>query len=472
MRAIGLALALLAICEGATVATPAFFARRDYPNLGTWVQVADTNGDGIPDIIASGFNVFLGNGNGTFRPGLSSSAGMTPSQFIATDLNGDGAVDFVVVGQFNNQEISGIGVCFGNGDGTFQPAVPYYVSTGPASVGGLVLGDFNGDGLLDAAVAGQEIPSGPFGVWLFPGEGAGVFGAPAFIPYNGLVDGGIAAADFNGDGNLDLVITTGTGFAILLGNGNGTFQTPVHFNGPSLTKLAVGDLNMDGRPDIALVAQYSPGVVYLYLNNGSGGFSGPSYANLPEYSPFTIGDVNGDGIPDLVNGYGYVAFGKGNGTFDSPVYYPTDSSLFGPYNPVVADLRNNGLNDIVVQGSQAVSVLLAEGKGKFEDGIWTPVAGASACGAPADFTSNGKPDLALLTTQGITVLLGTGNGAEPFITGSSIALSGAGCPLAADLTGTEFRTYCCPSNPPSSLTWAAAPAHSRRRDPSSSPPLF
>ena len=447
MRAITLALALFAIGEGASAATPEFFARRDYPNLATYVQVADTNGDGIPDIIAGGFNVFFGNGNGTFRPGPISPAGMySVDVFIATDLNGDGVVDLVVAGEITEGDAFGIGVSFGNGDGTFQPAVPYYAGTLAGNAGGLVMGDFNGDGIPDAVITGLVLPSGPIGIWLFPGEGGGVFGAPISIPYNGAVAGSyeIAAADFNGHGNLDLVITTGTGFSILLGNGNGTFQPPEHFNGPSLTKLAVGDLNMDGRPDVVLVAQYSPGVVYLYLNNGTGGFSGPSYANLPEYSPFTIGDVNGDGIPDLVNGYGYIAFGKGNGTFDPPVYYPTDSSLFGPYNPVVADLRNNGLNDIVVQGSQAVSVLLAEGKGKFEDGIWTPVAGAISCGAPADFTSNGKPDLAMLTTQGISILLGTGNGTKPYTTGPSIALSGAGCPLAADLTRNGIQDLLVP----------------------------
>ena len=453
MRAILFTLALLAIGEGAsaTAATPEFFARRDYPtDTGSYIQVADTNGDGIPDVIAlggTGIIVLLGNGDGTFRPGPTSPSGMySVDAFIATDLNGDGVVDLVVAGEITEGDAFGIGVCFGNGDGTFQPAVPYYASTLTGFTGGLVMGDFNGDGIPDAVITGLVPVSGPIGIYLFPGEPGGVFGAPTFSPYNGSAAGSyeIAAADFNGDGNLDVVITTGTGFAILLGNGNGTFQPPEHFNGPSLTKLAVGDLNMDGRPDIALVAQYSPGVVYLYLNNGAGGFSGPSYANLPEYSPFTIGDVSGDGIPDLVNGYGYIAFGKGNGTFDPPVYYPTDSSLFGPYNPVVADLRNNGLNDIVVQGSQAVSVLLAEGKGKFEDGIWSPLAGAFGCAAPADFTGNGKSDLAMLTTQGISILLGTGNGTKPYTTGSSIALSGAGCPLAADLTRNGIQDLLVP----------------------------
>jgi hypothetical protein len=184
MKAVLLALALLGVGLGGSAATPKFFARRDYPDLAYYVQVADTNGDGIPDIIAGGSNditVLLGNGNGTFTLGPISPFGITSSQFIPVDLNGDGVIDLVVSGQFNNQQVSGIGVCFGNGDGTFQPAVPYDVATTSASVSGLVLGDFNGDGLPDAAVAGQILPAGPGGIWLFPGEGAGVFGAPTFI---------------------------------------------------------------------------------------------------------------------------------------------------------------------------------------------------------------------------------------------------------------------------------------------------
>ncbi len=440
MKATLLALALLAIGEGtiARAATPAFFARRDYPDdTLSYVQVADTNGDGIPDVIANGgtgITVLLGNGNGTFRPGPPSMSGIrAPMDFVTADLNGDGVVDLVMSGGLNGESVpSGIGVALGNGDGTFQPVVFYQAGT-DTLIGGVVLGDFNGDGILDAATPGES------GLWLFPGEGGGVFGSPSLIPFSGSTESSlrIAAGYLTGDGDLDVVVTTATGFAVLLGNGNGTFQAPQYFTSPGYpAELAVADMNMDGKQDI--VADFEsynrPGLLEIYLGNGAGGFSQPTYVNLPDGGAYVIGDVSGDGIPDIVNGYGYILFGKGNATFDPPVYYPTDSSLLGPGNPVLADLRNNGLTDIVVQGSLAVSVLLAEGKGRFEDGIWSPVAGASACGAPGDFTGSGQPDLAMLTTQGITILLGTGKGTAPYSTGSSIALSGAGCPLAADLT--------------------------------------
>jgi hypothetical protein len=446
VRAVLLALALLATNEGAFVhaATPTFFARRDYPGGGTWIQVGDVNGDGIPDVVATSagyISVLLGNGDGTFQALPRQASGMDYSFLsAAADLTGNGTLDLVWSGPFNGTLIpSGIGVLLGNGNGTFQAPVLYAAGT-DTEIGGVALGDFNGDGILDAAIPGES------GLWLFTGKGDGTFNSPSLTPFKGEAgsSGWIAAADLDRDSKLGVVVTTSNGFAVILGNGNGTFQAPEYYTAPRITKLALGDINMDGYPDIALVDQGSQNRVFLYLNNGSGGFSGPTYADLPGYSDFTIGDVNGDGVNDLVDGYGYIAFGRGNGKFSPPVYYPTDSSLFGPYNPVLTDLRNNGLTDIVVQGSLAVSVLLAEGKGRIEDGIWTPVAGAFACGAPADFNRDGKPDLAVPTSEGITLLLGTGNGTAPYSAGSSIALSGAGCPAAADLTRNGIQDLLVP----------------------------
>jgi hypothetical protein len=118
----------LLVCLGAASAAsltmPTIFARRDYSGLYTqWVQVADTNGDGIPDLIASetGFiEVLFGNGNGTFRSGPSTRTVIISAlPFVATDLNGDGKVDLVIPGGPEGIQ-AGVGVCLGNGDGTFQ----------------------------------------------------------------------------------------------------------------------------------------------------------------------------------------------------------------------------------------------------------------------------------------------------------------------------------------------------------------
>jgi len=403
------------------------------------VAVADTNGDGIPDLITSEGNigVFLGNGDGTFRAGpYSDTLFLFAAGFVVTDVNGDGKVDVVLAGGLRGTDPPlGIAVCLGNGDGTFQAAV-FYQAGNDTGMGNPVVGDFNGDGIPDVVAVGSS------GVWLFTGMGGGTFNPGVLVvPLSGGHGAGVAATDFNGDHNLDLVVTlaysgfSGEGFVVLLGNGNGTFQPPQSFAQPKgPLAVAVGKLE-NGYPGIVLTA--GTPYVYLYYGNGAGGFSGPKYANLPGTSGsggVAIGDVNGDGIPDLVSSGGYIAFGKTNGTFTTPLPYPI-ATVGGVYGVALADLRNNGLTDIVTVSHTAVSVLLSEGKGLYEDGLWTKLPGGAACGVTADYNGDGKPDVAVNTPTGVAILLGTGIAATPFTTGATMTLADTGCLLTGDLNG-------------------------------------
>ena len=113
--------------QAATPTMPTFYARRDYPGLfSNFVQVADTNGDGIPDLIASlsGYiEVLFGNGDDTFRSGPNTHSGADGAVgFVAVDLNGDGTIDLALANQ------NSIAVSMGNGDGTFQSSVLYPVN--------------------------------------------------------------------------------------------------------------------------------------------------------------------------------------------------------------------------------------------------------------------------------------------------------------------------------------------------------
>ena len=179
---------------------------------------------------------------------------------VATgDFNGDGKLDVV-----NIDSGSDINVMLGNGDGTFQTPISLTIATANISFDAIAVGDFNGDHLLDVAVWAINANTGNTEVHIYLGNGAGSFtaGGTYSAPSSNIFNPGpnsIVAVDVNGDGKLDLVaLTPYNGVFVFLGNGDGTFQAPVaNTTGctagtGSCSALAVGDLNGDGKPDLAL----------------------------------------------------------------------------------------------------------------------------------------------------------------------------------------------------------------------------
>jgi hypothetical protein len=278
----------------------------------TTVAVGDFNGDGKPDLVVANYGdlsgpdnvaVLLGNGDGTFMPAAVYTAGTKPDFVAVGDFNGDGNLDVVAGSNSGGPAVGNTGVVsvfLGKGDGTFAPAVNYPTGIVAASI---AVADLNGDGRLDLAVANENSDN----VSVLLGRGDGTFQASVNYPA-GPGPAGIASGDFNGDGKLDLVVANagssfGTTVSVLIGNGDGTFQAPVSYPaGDEPFSVAVGDFNTDGKLDLVVADSRSSvgNTVNLLLGNGDGTFQ--------TAVPYTVGtgavsvavaDLNSDGLLDV-----------------------------------------------------------------------------------------------------------------------------------------------------------------------------
>jgi hypothetical protein len=303
------------------------------------IVAGDFTGDGHLDLAVTNGNdntvsLLLGNGDGTFQPQVTYAVGSSPGAIVAGDFTGNGHLDLAVADFLYSQ----VSILLGNGDGTFQPAVTYAVGVTSLTTGAIVAGDFTGDGHLDLALVGVNynfVTHEAVGiVSVLLGNGDGTF-QPQVTYAVGSDLGGIVAGDFTGDGHLDLAVPSGnynsvTGtfmgeVSLLLGNGDGTFQTAVDYAvGNFPHPIVAGDFNGDGRLDLA-VADSIANSVSVLLGNGDGTFTDSGqWATTPHAMPL-VADVNGDGADDVlvVDGHGHILYRQGipgqPGSFEPPV---------------------------------------------------------------------------------------------------------------------------------------------------------
>jgi hypothetical protein len=301
----------------------------------------DTNGNG------AGVNILLGNGFGGFQSTGMISAGVAPVGLAVGDLNGDGKQDIAVAdeGHSTSGVLLGDGqvqVLLGNGDGTFGPAAAYF---GGAFGTSIALGNFHGNGVDDIAVG-----NGGATVNLLTGKGDGTFiSATNFAKDLGTFS--VATGDFNGDGITDIVTGSYDGVRLFLGNGDGTFQTPsfIPLRG-SGRSVAAADLRHDGILDLMAVDTFG---IEILLGNGDGTFKAPvTYTPGDFVTNVTIADLNGDGFPDLVSlgsrGSITVWLNDGAGAFQNTGRYDIGDET--PSALAVGDFHGNGIPDLLVTG--------------------------------------------------------------------------------------------------------------------------
>jgi hypothetical protein len=405
-----------------------FFASQNLPtgNQPLDVTVGDFNSDGNPDI-ACGYaytenfiTVFMNNGSGTLNSGTNITVG-NPFYF------------YLEVGKFDNDNFNDILVAgltevhflSGNNNGTFDPSITYGMG-GYASE--IIADDFDDNGELDIFISNESGGS----VSLRSGNGNGTFGTLTPSSAKGEpIDA--AAADFDNDGILDIVTANygNDNISFLKGVGNGKFGPNMLNTFGTPYALASGDVNNDGNVDIA-TAESFPGGLSFMMGLGDGTFEETIalVSNL-SFEDVAIMDLNNDNFDDIIGMYASSQLGvhisNGNGTFDPEVIYTAGSGAGGDREIHIADIDNDGDNDIlgVYNQDDAFSIRKNNGNGTFASEVSYATADMPYDITTGDYDGDGYQDvfIALYNTNSIGYFANNGNGtfASPINVGAGLS---------------------------------------------------
>jgi hypothetical protein len=467
-----------------TLASPTYYRTAAGGTLSP--VVGDFNSDGWTDVIAGGavvpgdnihstLTVLLNKGDGTgafinsgqnsdgsfIAPVPTFSAGTLLtfgglSALASADFNGDGKADLAIT-----TSLSSIQILSGNGDGTFGSPIPISTALTNVTTNITAIGvtDLNHDGKPDLVISGTDPITGTNGAQLFLNDGTGNFaGGPAY-GLGGSEFAPIVVEDFNGDGNLDVVLAStisgqqgGEGsLSILLGNGDATLQGATILNQTlgSVYAAISADVNGDGIPDL-IESVYVPaygdqGGILVYLGTGNGQYAAPILytAGASTARALVAVDFNKDGKLDIAvvgtcfdssctEGGVNILLGNGDGTFQSPVPYRTGDQY--SLSLVAGDFNGDKQLDIAVMNQlSSVSILLGNGDGTLRQPAVVAVTSPGSQNlsiAAADFNNDGNTDIALDYIDP-----SSGGSVQVFLGGANGSLSPAGTPYASGGSG-------------------------------------
>jgi hypothetical protein len=399
----------LAVSRGASgvsisfgVGDGTFLPRVDYAGSSGGIAAGDLDGDTDADLVTTtpgtfggpgtSVKVFLNDGGGGLAAPVAHPCPESPGDVTLEDLNDDGRLDAVV------GAAGGVGTLLGNGDGTLFSG--YVRRVGPC-VSGLDVGDLDLDGRLDA-VTGSTCG----GLYVTLGNGDGRFGRAPESPTSSLTSAfpypsDLELADLDHDGQLDAVVTNDNAASLttMLRTGITTLGDTTEVPTPGRPfGLALGDVDGDGRLDAALACAFPRSVSVLMGTPGGGFGARTDYPLSPSGVPYdvAIGDLDRDDHPDLAvvggtpNGVA-VLFNHGDGTFGSEVDVPFGTSVRSILYGAVASTM-----DLVVSntGANAISLLISYGDRTFLPRIDLPVSSAPVDAAIGDFDEDGQTDIA------------------------------------------------------------------------------